>query len=227
MSKILVVPDVHGRDFWKEPCNNWNGPIIFLGDYHDPYGEYIDGEPNKHDSLNNLRELSNFVVKKRTINFVICLLGNHDLSYFTGNLKNRYDYINALEVKKLLETLELRAAWELTTEPVKFLFSHAGITKDWLTYNDLDDISEIALSSDILEQVPYSRGGHYKYGSCIWNSLEDYQVENHLPEYYQIFGHTWGGRTEPVIEKDYAMLDCCKAFVLDTSSGKIVDYSYN
>ena len=40
MTKILVIPDVHGRTFWKEPCNNWEGKIIFLGDYHDPYGEY-------------------------------------------------------------------------------------------------------------------------------------------------------------------------------------------
>ena len=42
MTKILVIPDVHGRTFWKESCNNWEGKIIFLRDYQDPYGEYID-----------------------------------------------------------------------------------------------------------------------------------------------------------------------------------------
>ena len=47
MTKILVIPDLHGRSFWKEPCDNWEGRIIFLGDYHDPYGGYIDGEPDK------------------------------------------------------------------------------------------------------------------------------------------------------------------------------------
>ena len=46
MNKILVIPDLHGRGFWKEPCNNWEGKIIFLGDYHDPYGEYIVEEPD-------------------------------------------------------------------------------------------------------------------------------------------------------------------------------------
>ena len=46
MTKILIIPDLHGRTFWKEPCYNWEGKIIFLGDYHDPYGEYVDEEPD-------------------------------------------------------------------------------------------------------------------------------------------------------------------------------------
>lgn len=35
--KTLVIPDIHERNFWIEPCLNWQGSIIFLGDYHDPY----------------------------------------------------------------------------------------------------------------------------------------------------------------------------------------------
>lgn len=36
---ILIVPDIHGRKFWKEPCSNVDKyeKIIFLGDYLDPY----------------------------------------------------------------------------------------------------------------------------------------------------------------------------------------------
>lgn len=55
MSEILILGDIHGRSFWKEPCNNWTGKIIFLGDYHDPYGEYIVEEPDKVESLTNLK----------------------------------------------------------------------------------------------------------------------------------------------------------------------------
>ena len=61
MTKILIIPDVHGRNFWKEPCNNWKGKIVFLGDYHDPYGEYVDDEPNKDESLVNLTTTSEIV----------------------------------------------------------------------------------------------------------------------------------------------------------------------
>ena len=77
MTKILIIPDLHGRTFWKESCYNWEGKIIFLGDYHDPYGEYVDGEPDKAESLINLKELVAFVENRRKISDVICLLGNH------------------------------------------------------------------------------------------------------------------------------------------------------
>ena len=38
--KILVVPDVHGGIFWKEPVENYLNQVdrvVFLGDYLDPY----------------------------------------------------------------------------------------------------------------------------------------------------------------------------------------------
>ena len=38
--KIIIVPDVHGRDAWKKVipyANKEDYKIIFLGDYHDPY----------------------------------------------------------------------------------------------------------------------------------------------------------------------------------------------
>ena len=43
---ILVIPDVHGREFWKEvvDCKKYER-IIFLGDYKEPYDiEGIDDE---------------------------------------------------------------------------------------------------------------------------------------------------------------------------------------
>jgi len=234
MSKVLIISDIHGRDFWKEPCEDWKDTIIFLGDYHDPYGEYVKGEPNKHDSLINLGELAEFVEdrEKEHPYSTICLLGNHDCVYYTGNLKCRYDRTHEEEVKSLIESMHPQVTYELwdqTVEPTnKFLFSHAGVTLDWLASHNLtiDSLLKITIKDyKILEEVPWSRGGDSKYGSCIWNSLEDYITDNHIPEYYQIFGHTWGGRTEPVIEKDFAMLDCAKAFVLDTTTKEIREWS--
>ena len=40
MSKLLVIPDVHGRTFWKEATEEYKDKvdkIIFLGDYLDRY----------------------------------------------------------------------------------------------------------------------------------------------------------------------------------------------
>ena len=53
-NEILVIPDVHGRDFWKEPCREWEGKVIFLGDYHDPYTQQV----SKNNSLENLKVLA-------------------------------------------------------------------------------------------------------------------------------------------------------------------------
>ena len=40
MSKILIVPDIHGRKFWHEAEELINevDKVVFLGDYLDPYG---------------------------------------------------------------------------------------------------------------------------------------------------------------------------------------------
>lgn len=231
MSKILILGDIHGRSFWKEPCNNWKDKIIFLGDYHDPYGEYIEGEPNKAESLINLRELAEFVESRRNTSDIICLLGNHDLSYFNGFCECRFDHWQKNEVKDLINSLnpQLYYIYEDLTieEPHKYLFSHAGITKDWLDCNnmelkDLDNIDITNISP--LDQIPYSRGGYNIYGSCIWNDLTDFQVQNPYKDYYQIFGHSWGGRTTPLITDKYAMLDCCKPIVLNTETNELKEW---
>jgi hypothetical protein len=226
--KVLIIPDLHGRSFWKEPCESWEDNIIFLGDYHDPYGHSI-GEPDAEESLVNLKELVEFVTNREPFK-TKCLLGNHDCSYYTGRFKCRYDYRHSEEVLELIKKLNPQISYELVYDVSgvynKYLFTHAGITKNWLDYHQLKDVMTLTMNDlDILEEVPFSRGGESYYGSPIWNSLEDFQDEEHLPEYYQIFGHTWGGRTEPVITDTYAMLDCGKAFVLDLATKKITEWS--
>ena len=57
-SKVYIVPDVHGRNFWHdvEKLEDYD-LIIFLGDYVDPY-------PDEHvkqvEGLNCLKEIIEF-----------------------------------------------------------------------------------------------------------------------------------------------------------------------
>lgn len=48
MKRILIIPDVHGRDFWKDPVyeslNDENIHIVFLGDFTDTYS--AEWDPN-------------------------------------------------------------------------------------------------------------------------------------------------------------------------------------
>lgn len=221
MDNVLIIPDIHGRNFWIEPCQQWQGSIIFLGDYHDPYPNQVSVE----DSLENLRKLAKFVTNNK--DRCRCLLGNHDQSYFTGNLKCRFDYKHEEEIRELLKSLKLQQYHISTIYPHKYIFTHAGVTQDWLNYHGLSDLVDIGSMSNFsewLEEVPRSRGGNSLYGSLLWNSLEDYESENHIPDYYQIFGHTWSGRTEPVIKEDFAMLDCGKAFTLDLETKELKEW---
>ena len=48
--KLAIVPDVHARDFWREPVKeilkDTDAHIVFLGDYVDPYPfEWENKEP--------------------------------------------------------------------------------------------------------------------------------------------------------------------------------------
>ena len=53
--KVLIIPDVHGRDFWRKAISREEyDKIIFLGDYTDPYyGESINEKA--------LRELTDII----------------------------------------------------------------------------------------------------------------------------------------------------------------------
>lgn len=76
MNDILIVPDVHGRTFW-ESALDFNGDIIFLGDYTDPYPQ--ESITLKQTYENFLRILD---FKMRNNERVTLLIGNHDLHYF-------------------------------------------------------------------------------------------------------------------------------------------------
>ena len=77
-SKILIIPDIHGRTFWKESYKDISDYeyVIFLGDYVDSYpSENISEE----QTYNNFVEIIDF--KKNNSNKVILLTGNHDWNY--------------------------------------------------------------------------------------------------------------------------------------------------
>ena len=88
MKKILIIPDVHGRDFWREPVkqelNNSETSIIFLGDYNDCYPH--EWEPNfdcKQHSVDNFKEI--IELKRQKPDRITLLLGKHDCGYAIGD----------------------------------------------------------------------------------------------------------------------------------------------
>lgn len=81
MTNILVIPDIHGRTFWKEPIANKDefDHIVFLGDYFDPYpSESI----TQQVSINNFKELVNSFTEDEIDGKVEFLLGNHKVKIY-------------------------------------------------------------------------------------------------------------------------------------------------
>ena len=74
----LILPDIHGRTFWVEPCKNKDNydKIIFLGDYLDPY---LFENISEEKAIENFKKIIHF--KKKNTDKVILLLGNHDCPY--------------------------------------------------------------------------------------------------------------------------------------------------
>ncbi len=208
MNKVLVVPDIHGRDFWQEPCNKWDGQIIFLGDYHDPYNWQV----STTESLANLHNLVDFY--NNNTDRCIFLLGNHDCSYIGSMITCRYDVQQAKEVTTLLRQLPMKPIYIQNN----IIFSHAGVTQDWLRYNNIsiDDLLQFHWDDNRLNQVSAFRGGYNKYSSPTWCDVREYDSSDKLNGYYQIFGHTQL-ELEPITTDKFACLDVRKTFIVDTN----------
>lgn len=203
--KLLIVPDVHGRDFWKEPCEHYDefDKVIFLGDYLDHY----PGESTIEHDIETLKDIIKF--KKEHSDKVILLIGNHDCPYIwpytygkaLGNYWCRHDNLNHEEIHKLFtDNLDLfTLAWDCPYKDSKVLFTHAGVNQGFKEICGLDaeQINNFFLkekSGDIPNIVGLAiaslyRGGYEQWGSPVWADVDEHI--NEVEEVYQIFGHTY------------------------------------
>lgn len=221
MSKLLVIPDIHGRTFWRCALNHVDKyeKIIFLGDYLDPYShENI----SFNTAVENFKEILKF--KSENLDKVILLLGNHDMHYYDLDFMDcsRLDYVRREEMHRLYleHDTYFRLAYLFDNY---FLFSHAGIYEKWLNkyHLTIEDILNDKVSYRALEDVSAYRGGWEDVGSCIWADIREsleYPIDT---KYYQIIGHTQIGNS-PYITNEIACLDVKKCFELDTQTKKII-----
>ena len=152
--KYIAVGDIHGRDNWKfkmfgssyeyeswareaingaaevfavdYPFNEYD-KIIFIGDYVD---SFTVGNAQMKKNLEDL-----ILFKKTFPDKVVLLLGNHDVQYIVSNQicsgyrpEMRPDFYDLFN--KNIDLFEM--AYELKTKHVPILFTHAGVTEEWL-----------------------------------------------------------------------------------------------
>lgn len=221
--ECLVVPDVHGRVFWKDAKKAITNvdKVIFLGDYLDPYRhEGITFE----DAVMEFEDILAF--KEDYPDKVILLLGNHDMHYLITEFMN----CSRLNVWRRVEIHDMFMSnidkFQLIYETENYLFSHSGLYKEWmdkyqLSLDDLKDYKTFLKNRwETLQDVSCERGGWDKVGSCIWADIRE-SVENELySDKRQIVGHTQM-QENPYITSKIACLDVRKCFILDTETDEI------
>lgn len=223
MSKILVIPDVHGRKFWHkaEELINEVDKIIFLGDYLDPYfWEGITFET----AMEEFKNILSF--KQKNPEKVILLTGNHDIHYIILEFMNcsRLNLYDRVKIHELFQSNIDK--FNLIYQHDNYLFSHSGIYREWMykyniTLEELFDLKTFFQNRwKTLEDVGVYRGGWDKVGSCIWADIRERIEHTVIPNFIQIVGHTLSDEPEFWF-KDIICLDCRRCFILNTETGEI------
>ena len=241
---VLIIPDIHGRNFWKNAIEkHFDNTLktVFLGDFLDSYP--WEGITRK-DAIRNFQEILDF--KSENKDKVVLLTGNHDFPYI--NKKNfytrvRYDSSNAYHINEMFRSHRsfFKLAYEDTIGDKKYLFTHAGLLPRWyekhkeligeLTVDNLNRLQDTPQGMRALCEISRYRGGWDEFGSIVWCDImemamlaqylkesEDISINDGLPWDYQVVGHSQQ-EEHPIITKEFACLDCRKAFILTDEGG--------
>jgi predicted phosphodiesterase len=224
--KVLIVPDVHGRLFWrkaKELVKEYK-QIVFLGDYLDPYP--VEGITPR-EAFSEFKDIIEF--KKAYPKKVTLLLGNHDLHYYFTDFisSTRKNYLDLDEYHKFfVDNRELFTCFKvINSYKNKWVLSHAGISIPWLNQNNLSltklfKTPLIELKS-ALEQVCSWRGGYDNYSSPVWLDIHEAVDDNMLLgcNVTQIVGHNQVGNISNF--NGITFVDLRNLISLDTKTKKI------
>ena len=230
--QLVIIPDIHGRDFWREAVRlRPDAELVFLGDYLDPYPHE---QISRDTAFKGLQDIIAF--KEAHPDRVTLLLGNHDLHYlYLKMISCRFDYVNADRNSRLFREKRhlFKIAHEAEAAGKRFLFSHAGVGRRWisqyiptleskdLTADLLNGLSEIPAFVKALGDVSFYRGGRDLYGSMVWADVNEHMEErNRFPDIVQVFGHTMDFEPLNCDDQIYC-LDCCRPFELDRKDGVI------
>ncbi len=198
--KLVAIGDIHGRDVWKIIVESERPDItVFIADYLDSFNI------SPIDQLKNLNEIIEF--KKQYPENVILLVGNHEYHYLKGTMQRGEYYAGfqsaqAFNYQILIE--QNLSLFNACYRNENVLFSHAGISVEWIKINDdvLDpEVTIDEFVNDVFKYQPnrFKLSGKNPYGdsadcSPIWirpKSLMKANKKSDLhKKYIQVVGHT-------------------------------------
>lgn len=250
----LIIPDVHGRLFWKEAIEQYpNLPVVFLGDYLDPYCNHLE-DIKKEDAIDRFLQILEY--KHKNPERVTLLLGNHDLHYFCEIDCSRKDIEHKEAILEIFKTnfMDFKLAEVVEISNRSFLISHAGVLPGWLDlrFENISKKDAKAICNAINEcffedpefkvqlvrDISGLRGGTIEFGSPVWADVKEHEAtvpftNELLKDYpfalpdniYQIFGHSQQEK-DPIYRPHFCCLDCRRAFIL-CKDGHIMELEKN
>ena len=230
--EILIVPDVHGRDFWF-PALDYQGEVIFLGDYVDPYPqEKITDE----DAYQGLLKIVSF--KQQNPERVTLLIGNHEMHYYEQRFgAGRFSKEYFPKFNAILTGETTKGLFQICKQIDNYLFIHAGVTKGWYDlhypqFQNLGSTLEEQLNNIFFQRMHVYHEAAWKYrgglddaGSPLWADYREFvdEKEHFVPGIIQIIGHTQIMEPEPIIKENFCLLDNRRLYLL--KDGEIVKYA--
>ena len=237
--EILVVPDTHFRPFWRKVLNT-NLPVVFLGDYLDPYW------PDTYEKgFNEFLDIIEFA--KENPDNVTLILADHEAHYVDlSNDCARFDYEHAPIIHKVLKENE-----QLFTGAFIYnnaIFTHAGVSLTWLNNHNIKE-HPVIVANYINRQIKFSdepscpspwgsdysvkaigdigrvRGGSCSVGGPLWCDIDEiYHTSAFKDQINQVFGHSQLKNTGSFIHNDnFWMCDSRAVFIWNGKELKLYD----
>jgi hypothetical protein len=198
--KTVILGDTHGRPHWKQiVASESPDRVIFIGDYFDSF------DNTAVEQMHNFKEIIDW--KQSGQSEVIMLIGNHDYHYMRGVSQYYSGYQSGARpaIEQLL--YENRQHMQMCYQMGDFLFTHAGVSYDWLKINKWEGWESVEEKvNDLWEYTPNVFGfagrdpyGDSKISSPIWIRPYSLQAANRdtlRDQFIQVVGHTTQGKID-------------------------------
>ena len=198
--KTVILGDTHGRDCWKQiVASESPNRVIFIGDYFDTF------DTTAVEQMHNFQEIIDW--KQSGQSEVIMLIGNHDYHYMRGVTQYYSGYQSGARpaIEQLL--YENKNHIQMAYGMNGFIFTHAGVSSDWLKIHGYDNESNlIDWINDMWKYKPnvFGFAGRDPYGdstisSPIWirpYSLQKANRDTLRDQFIQVVGHTTQGKID-------------------------------
>jgi predicted phosphodiesterase len=194
--KLIAIGDTHGRTAWKKIVTTTEfDKVVFVGDYFD-----------SKDGISPEQQLSNFedliAYKKENTDKVVLLFGNHDYHYLrtVDETYGGFQELHKTAIQNLLHEALEADLLQMCFIHKNYIFSHAGVTKTWLSNTGYTGKSPLDIYiNDLFKSEPsafkftlgynYSSSGDDTCQSPIWvRPLSLYS--DAIDGYIQVVGHT-------------------------------------